>query len=204
MDDAKLDQLLRDAAAGWRLPEDPPLDAIWDGIEARAFTPRRRGASWPLAGGIAAAALLVGIVGGRSWGRHGAVPQNTIAVHAPIDVTPAATGGDDHAMGELLGRTAVLLAALPTHGSSSSLDPEITREGARLLTTTRLLLDSPTGSDPRMHNLLQDLELVLVQVARLEPAHHNDEMRFIETTLDANDLVPRLRMAAADYSLDNY
>ncbi|MGH7584067.1 MAG: hypothetical protein ACREL5_12655, partial [Gemmatimonadales bacterium] len=164
MDDDQLDRLFRDAAEQWRVPVDPPLDAIWSGVEAEAFRRRRPGAAWPLAGGIAAAALLIGVAGGRYWWRRATMPQNTIVTTAPAPVMPAAAGADDHAMGELLGRTAVLLAALPTNGASTSLDPEITREGARLLTTTRLLLDAPTGSDPQLHDLLEDLELVLAQV----------------------------------------
>ena len=82
--------------------------------------------------------------------------------------------------------------------------PAITVEGARLLTITRLLLDSPVGSDVRLHNLLQDLELVLAQVARLEPRHHRDEMQFIQTALDEHDIVPRVRSAAADLSLQDF
>jgi hypothetical protein len=66
-----------------------------------------------------------------------------------------------------------------------------------------LLLDSPIGSDLRLRNLLQDLELVLAQVARLEPTHHRDEMQFIRTALDEHDIVPRIRSAAADLSLDD-
>jgi hypothetical protein len=73
-----------------------------------------------------------------------------------------------------------------------------------LLTITRLLLDSPAGSDVRLHNLLQDLELVLAQVARLEPRHHRDEMQFIQTALDEHDIVPRVRSAAADLSLQDF
>ena len=84
------------------------------------------------------------------------------------------------------------------------MDTRITHEGARLLTTTRLLLDSSVGGDPRLRNLLQDLELVLAQVSRLEPHHRQDEMQFIETALDANDLVPRLRSAAADLSFTTF
>jgi hypothetical protein len=39
-----------------------------------------------------------------------------------------------------------------------------------LLTTTRLLLDSPAGADPARRELLETLELVLVQIARLPRA----------------------------------
>jgi hypothetical protein len=104
----------------------------------------------------------------------------------------------------LLGRTAVLLAALPGDTISRGLDQQLNGEGARLLTTTRMLLDSPVASDARLRNLLQDLELVLAQVARLEPRHRKSEMQFIQTALDEHDIVPRLRSAAADLSLNEF
>src|ERR1019366_10781493 len=120
---------------------------------------------------------------------------------APTAFPVPANDLDQRAMSELLGRTAVLLAALPA--DSTGPDVEVSREGARLLTTTRLLLDSPVGSDARMRNLLLDLELVLAQVARFDPRHRRDELQFIESALDQHDLVPRLRSAAADLSLED-
>jgi len=97
----------------------------------------------------------------------------------------------------LLGRTAVLLAALPTDAGQTPIDAGVSREGARLLTTTRLLLDSSLNTDQEMRDLLQDLELVLVQVARLEPTRHREELRFIRASLDEHDIVPRVREAVA-------
>ena len=133
---------------------------------------------------------------------HTATPLPVATMAAPSIPVIAASDADHRAMGELLGRTAVLLAALPHDSTAAPVDHEITTEGARLLTTTRLLLDSRTGTDPRLRTLLQDLELVLAQVARLQPRGPRVEMQFIQTTLDEHDLVPRLRSAAADLSLD--
>ena len=43
----------------------------------------------------------------------------------------------------------------------------MTTAARSLLGTNRLLLDSPVATDPRMRQLLEDLELVLAQIAQL-------------------------------------
>ncbi|MGH7593623.1 MAG: hypothetical protein ACRELE_07215 [Gemmatimonadales bacterium] len=207
MDDRQLDRWLGDAAERWRLPVDPPLDAIWTAVAEDAFPPRRRRApGWGTVGMAAAAALVVGVLGGRFSNQRAMRPGSPAARGlSPQPALPVSMAGpDQRAMSELLGRTAVLLAALPEDNGSRDLDPGITTEGTRLLTTTRLLLDSPAGRDARLHNLLQDLELVLAQVARLEPRHNHDDMQLIQTALDEHDIVPRLRSAAADFSLQDF
>lgn len=64
-----------------------------------------------------------------------------------------------------------------------------------LLGTTRLLLDSPAGRDPARRALLETLELVLVQIARLPRADTPDERAFIERAIRRGDLMARLRSA---------
>jgi len=209
MDDNQLDRLLDRAAAEWRVDREPPLDQLWSGIEAAAFEapPARRSPGWGMVGIAAAAALVIGALGGTWATRRGIVPpviNTTTGLPGVYAKSTPANDPNQRAMGELLGQTAVLLAALPGDSAGAKLDPQINSEGARLLTTTRLLLDSPVASDARLRNLLQDLELVLAQVARLEPRHRKNEMQFIQTALDQHDIVPRLRSAAADLSLNEF
>jgi hypothetical protein len=74
------------------------------------------------------------------------------------------------------------------------------------LLTTRLLLDSPSGADPSMRNLLEDLELVLVQVVRLEKERapsRSTELELIRQALDQRDVIPRLRTAAAEFDAED-
>ena len=93
MNDEQLDEALKDAAAHWRVAVDPPLDTIWDGVEARAFPIRRRGAGWSVVGIAAAAALVIGVLGGRYSMRRAAMPQiNRVAAVAAV--SPAATDPD--------------------------------------------------------------------------------------------------------------
>jgi hypothetical protein len=75
---------------------------------------------------------------------------------------------------EYLGQTVALLASLPAAARDGQPDARFVTQAGELLSTTRLLLDSPAAaSDPRLKNLLEDLELVLAQLSRL-PAEHGD------------------------------
>ena len=74
MEDNKLDQLLDEARATYRVPPAPATDALWQRIEAETFaapahtaarTPARRDNEWRIAWRLAAASLLVGVVAGR-------------------------------------------------------------------------------------------------------------------------------------------
>lgn len=66
-----------------------------------------------------------------------------------------------------------------------------------MLTSTRLLLDSPAASDARFKSLLEDLELVLAQIAMLQSGRTQEDIDFITDALEERDVVPRIRSAAA-------
>lgn len=64
-----------------------------------------------------------------------------------------------------------------------------------LLSSTRLLLDSPAARDPVRARLLQDLEVILVQLVQRSPGGEAEERSAVERTLNKNQLIPRLRSA---------
>lgn len=204
MDDRRLDELLDDAARSYRVPPEAPLDEMWAGIERDAFSrpsPARRAFGWPAFSAAAAAMLVLGVAVGRYT-----APRAAVTPVAPV-ATPVslASGSDPYHVTteEFLGRTAVLLTALHANGSAAS-NEALAPQAAQLLTTTRLLLDSPVATDPRMKNLLQDLELVLAQVARMQAPRHRAELTLITEALEERDLVPRVRSAVADLSANEY
>ena len=106
-------------------------------------------------------------------------------------------GSDDPArvaMYEHLAHTVALLTTVrnedPAVGPTSDL-----RAGARdLLSTTRLLLDEPQLRDVRTRRLLQDLELVLVQIASARGSAPATRLAPSETMRETN-LLPRVRAA---------
>jgi hypothetical protein len=65
----------------------------------------------------------------------------------------------------------------------------------QLLATNRLLIDSPAGSDPRLKLLLQDLELVLAQIAQLAPGRQSEDLKLITDGLERDGMLVRLRAA---------
>jgi len=83
---------------------------------------------------------------------------------------------------------------------SSTRDPQAMQQAARwardVLSSTRLLIDSPAGRDPQMRTLFTDLELVLAQIVQLSGAPLDaNERDLIDRAMRDRDLLPRLRSA---------
>jgi hypothetical protein len=210
MTEERLNELLADAAHSYRSPPEVDLGAMWPEVERRAFDrPFRRPAvrtpSWRVFTMAIAASLLVGVALGRGAFRH--APAASVAA-MPGAASADSAGGSmpaayDRTATELLDRSAILLTALPTEARRAGQNEQFTSQARELLTTTRLLMDSPAASNPRFKELLQDLELVLAQVARLKAAggHGHEEIDLITDALQERDVVPRIRSAAARISL---
>jgi hypothetical protein len=98
---------------------------------------------------------------------------------------------------EHLGRVEMLLTSYRAESESGQVDPQISSWAGDLLGTTRLLLDSPGTSDPRMHKLLGDLEVVLTQITQLgaEQGQKKDELQLIDQSLRSHDVMTRIRGA---------
>ena len=210
-----VDHLLRDTAHRYRVPPEPPLDAMWARIEeahfGRAGRGRRLGArGWLRAGLGLAAGLALGIGIGRYTARSGGPGGALIPASSPswmaeravprVADTAAAGGPYEVATTQYLGQAAALLIALPAQVRDGRADSRFVAQAADLLTTTRLLLDSPAAADPELRGLLDDLELVLAQIARLRGARATAELDLITGTLEQRDVIPRLRSVAADVS----
>ena len=79
-------------------------------------------------------------------------------------------------------------------------DPQAMQQAARwardVLSSTRLLLDSPAGRDPQMRALFSDLELILAQIVQLSgmPLQAR-ERELIDGAMRDRDLLPRIRSA---------
>jgi hypothetical protein len=65
----------------------------------------------------------------------------------------------------------------------------------QLLATNRLLLDSPAASDAKTRLLLQDLELVLAEIAQLSPQPNSRDLDLITEGLEQGGVLSRLRTA---------
>ena len=98
---------------------------------------------------------------------------------------------------EHLGRVEALLTSYRAESESGKVDPQVTSWAGDLLGTTRLLLDSPGASDPRLHRLLGDLEMVLTQITQLsaDQGSKKDELQLIDQSLRSHDVMTRIRGA---------
>jgi hypothetical protein len=207
-----LEQLLGDMRRSYHTPPaTPPLDTIWAGIEREHF--RARGARVPAGGwgGVRgfwwmaiAAALVVGVGIGRLTTKAPQVVAGddvSRLASRPAQGAPAnrvdPTAAYDRTTARYLGQTAALLIALPTEARAGRTDQRFVARAAELLTTTRLLLDSPAAGDPKVRALLEDLELVLAQVAHLDSDGGRVELELIAQALEQRDLLSRLTSAAA-------
>lgn len=77
---------------------------------------------------------------------------------------------------------------------AAELSPATARQ---LLVRNRLLLDSPAAREPRMRRLLEDLELVLAQIAQLPDENQSEDSELITDGMEAGDVLTRLRSATS-------
>ena len=220
MTEDELDERTREALRGYRVPPEPPLDEMWQQIEERHFgapvvslvdraqsrggAVRRRwfaAPSWGIVVAAVAASLILGISVGRM--SRGVAPV-IVEKEGTYDYWTANAEPYRQATTEYLGQTVALLTALPAAARDGQPDARFVTQASDLLTTTRLLLDSPAAaSDPRLKSLLEDLELVLAQLSRLPSEHGGTELNLITEALEQRDVVPRVRAAAASISSDD-
>ncbi len=217
---ASPEQVLTGMREDYQRPPDTPREEMWGAIEAALpGTPgevadvvslgevrQTRDARKPVwrrqwtGLATAAAALLVLGVG---LGRMSMTP-----VQAPVGTpvgTPTEVAADGAAEGpfravavDYLTRTESVLSLVSSDARAGRIDAEVSQWGRTLLLQTRLLLDSPAAQDQVIRELLEDLEVILIQVARLSPGQFDegvrgDELDLINEGLDDNDMMLRIR-----------
>ena len=224
MNDDRFEGLMDDASRTYRKPPTPDFEAMWQTIEARMDSPsvlatigapapasesprelefaarRGRNAAQITQRLAIAATLVIGIALGRASMSVGA-PATSAALVASNSSDATAPMPYEVETSKYLGQTAALLIALPSEVRAGRADEQFVNRAGELLSRTRLLIDSPAANDPRMRDLLEDLELVLAQVVRLQnDTTSRAELDLISRALEQRDVIPRLRTAVADIS----
>lgn len=187
MTDDPLEQRLQDAARDYHNPPATPREDMWAAIAARRAQERTRVVRpWMRWGMGIAAVLLLGIGIGRFTAPRG---SGTPASGAAAET---ANGASVYrvAATQYLSRTEAFLTGFRADAGSGQLETGFRAAARELLTATRLLLDSPAGQDARLRTLLEDLELVLAQIARYE---NGEDAQFIDQGLDQRGVLLRLR-----------
>jgi hypothetical protein len=196
--DEPLEPSLLAAAREYRRPPEPPREAIWRAIQAerraaRATRPAlRRWVPWAAA---AAALLAVGVGIGRlsqpgrtsdhgapvaNWGPSAAAPRVSEAAYRLTTL-------------EHLGQSEAFLTLFRSSVRTGGQEQLASATARQLLATNRLLLDSPAATDRKTRVLLEDLELVLAEIAQLAADPQPDDRALIGEGMDRGGVLSRLR-----------
>jgi len=194
----RFDRLLREAGQDYHRPPDTPREELWRRIQAAREARRRRVITirpW-LRWGLGVAALLALGIGIGRWTAIG--PRAT----GPVAALPALAEPSEGAAlayrvaaAQYLTRTEALLTGFRSEASAGAPDAQFAVQARDLLTTTRLMLDSPAAADPRLKGLLEDLELVLAQIAQLAANGDREDVQLINQGLEQRSVLLRLRTA---------
>jgi len=207
MEEDRFDEVVRALPHSFKVPPEPPLDEMWAVIEDAHFNAApmaaRTGITSRLPWLAAAATLLLGIGIGYPLGKDASTPDSASQLVASAG--PAAATGDTAKVAEAyrdqtsqyLGQAAALLISLPAEGAADRSDERFAGKASDLLVTTRLLMDSPAAQDPKLRGLLEDLELVLVQIARLRFERNRSDLDLIHQTVEQGDVISRLNSVVA-------
>jgi uncharacterized membrane-anchored protein YhcB (DUF1043 family) len=214
MQDDRFEEIIGELPATFRPPADPRYDEMWSVIESAHFDAPARSAPLRRAMSVApwlaaAAALLIGIAIGRNTTASPQSSQASVATatsQVPAAVAPASDTYKEETT-RYLAQAAALLIALPsTTGpdrySTASNNAKLADKASDLLVTTRLLLDSPASQDPQLHGLLEDLELVFAQIARLPVEKSKSDLDLIHQAVEQGNVLSRLNSAVTNPSAE--
>jgi hypothetical protein len=201
MSDDQLDERLREAARAYNAPPETPREAMWTRIEAgrradgrpssgaagqratRILPFGRRWAPWTAA---AAAVLALGI----GLGRLSVSPHPTSWEGPSANATTYRLAAQEH-----LSQSEAFLTLFRTSLEEPRNHRLASASARQLLATNRLLLDSPAAAEPAMRLLLEDLELVLAEIAQLSPRSREQDLQLIREGMERGNVMPRLRTA---------
>jgi hypothetical protein len=199
MNDERFEQQLQNAARDYHRPPETPRDEMWAAIEAERR--RRRDAPrvvvlrpvWRWGIGMAAI-LVLGIAIGRrlQFGTTGGTPSSSVSASS----RPGDGLAYQVAAAQYLTRAEIVLTSFRAGARAGERpDSQFLNQARDLLGSTRLLLDSPAGRDPRLKPLLEDLEVILAQIAVLSASRDTVDVEIINQGIDQRSVLPRLQTA---------
>ena len=217
-EDERFNEYMRDALRDIDPPPPAPREEMWARIQARRaeaardsaagtadvvdIATRRPPMQWARWGAALAAMLVIGVGLGRVSMRQaaGPAPAQQQAVLPVDDAAADAASPYRLAAAQHMERTETLLTTIAVDAGSEGTD-RMTTWARELLTDTRLLLSSPAADDPATRRLLEDLELLLSQVAAIPTARAAEEVQLIREGMNQSDVLLRLRAATTGPAL---
>jgi hypothetical protein len=195
-----LDDRIRELAQQRHVPPPTPREEMWRAISARRSVraPRPRWVPWAAA---AAALLAAGVGIGRfsapDRARPVAVADSAIEERR-VNPTAYRLVTEEH-LAQSEAFLSLFRASLERPG-----DHRLASATARqLLAGNRLLLDSPAARDADTRRLLEDLELVLAEIAQLSPGSPSQDLDLIRDGIERGDVLSRLRHAVPAGTVPN-
>jgi hypothetical protein len=195
MTDERKSERLERAVREYHRPPATPREELWARIQAERA--RRRSTvrviklrPWLRWGLAAAAVLLVGV----AIGRFSAPPPGGRRTTTDVSAAPAAPDlAYRVAAAQYLTRTEALLTGFHSDVRRTASDTQFVEQARELLLTTRLMLGSPVAKSSRMKALLEDLEVVLAQIATLPSGRRSEDARLINEAIEQRSVLLKLR-----------
>ncbi len=196
MTDRQFEEFLRDKTVDYHRPPEAPKEAMWAAIQevrSQRRPVRRfgRGTWVGLAAGIAAA-MVVGIAIGRFSAGRGDQP---LVAEAPTEESGNLRVANHWATSQHLGQVETFLTGFRIDSRQGRYVSEASGSASNLLSMTRHFLDSPSTDDAELRTLLQDIELVLAQIARYSDEAPSVELDLIDESIEQRSVLFRLRSA---------
>jgi hypothetical protein len=207
--DDRFDEHLREAAREYNPPPETPRDVMWERIVAArkaakadrtetvdgagtVVIPLRPLRRFRLPLGIAAL-LAIGIGLGRLTAPP---PESPSQASIATEIVPRVSDlAYRVAATEHLSQSEAFLTLFRSSVRRGGNEQLASSTARQLLATNRLLLDSPAGDDNPIRLLLQDLELVLAQIAQLSNSPRSHDLDLITEDLEDSGVMSRLRTA---------
>ena len=182
-----------------RPPGDVPRDEMWD-----AITRARQARPAPVVGHIGnrasplryavAASLLIGAGIGLGYWLRGPVattPSVVTSVPAATDSAIRSATYEVASVQHLSAVEAMLTSFRATEPNANDL--ALHRLARDLLSTTRLLMDSPAAEVAGRRQLLEDLEYVLAQIVQLDPNAPAEDRAMVDRAINREQVLTRIR-----------
>ena len=185
-----------------RPPSDIPRDEMWEAIartrQAEQVPHRSLGAGrrslvdrWPMA--IAASLLIAAGIGLGYWLRGPVNSTPAVMVTGPTASDSAIRSATyDVASVQHLSAVELMLTSFRATEPNAN-DLALHRLARDLLSTTRLLMDSPAAEAAGRRQLLEDLEYVLAQIVQLDPNAPAEDRAMVDRAINREQVLTRIR-----------
>lgn len=211
----RMDDELRRLAGDYHEPPETPREEMWGRIVAMRREGERRNAAGRLDGRVvgrqarrralwqwslaAAAVLTLGVLIGRWTGPRSGDAGNPPTVASVPPKTTEASAALRLTAAQHLDRVQTFLSVFRAEARSGHVDTTAPQTARGLLTNTRLLEDSPAAKDPALKTVLDDVDLVLSQIAQYRGGRGEigkQDLEFIQQGIDQRGVMLKLQAVA--------